>query len=382
MVEISYNLWLIGLSLLVTVIGCYASLSLAWRLTSLSGQRLRISLSCVALMLGATMWSAHFISMLAWEFPFLVAYDLQLTLVSALISMIVVGVALYIIRTNIHSNLKIIIGGTVLGAGFTTMHFVGMAAFQSSRCIVAYNFNWIVLSILFSVGVAIGSMWLVFRNHARLHIAVGALLLTISMCGIHYFAMLASDFVPSEVSVTLTAPILPSQEIAIVVTLVVFGIIGASLLAVMPDVPIGPGARRGAPAVGAGPVIAGTELAARAGGEAAGAAAVEKLAVTKDGKTLFLDLDEITYIKADAHYSTVHDQADSYFCDQSLSELEKRLPTDHFLRVHRSFIVNVGKVKGFEQTRDHGRLLFDRGGEQSVPISRRRFKEVHAALGT
>ena len=120
-VEINYNLWLIGLSVVVTVVGCYAGLSLAWRLPSLSGHRLRVILACVAAILGATIWAAHFISMLAWEFPFPITYDVQLTLVSSLISVLVVGVALYVVSRDITSNLKLAVGGVALGGGFSLM---------------------------------------------------------------------------------------------------------------------------------------------------------------------------------------------------------------------------------------------------------------------
>lgn len=380
MVLITYNLWLIALSVFVTAAGCVASLALARRLHDSTGHRLRVNLACVATMLGATIWVAHFIGMLALEFPFPVIYDLQLTLISSLISIIVVGVALYVVVSKRHSNVRIAMGGVVLGAGFALMHYVGMEAFQSNFCGIVYDTKWIAVSVLLFVMSAFVAVWLAFRNE-RLHILWSASLLTISISGVHYFAMLASTFVPSDVEVSTGTPILASETMVIVVSLVVFGIIASALLVAVPEK--WGGRRQGRAsepeqAISPAPGI----------GEPApeqGAAVLQKpghLAVMKDNRTIFLDLDEIAYIQADAHYSLVHDMKTHYFCNMSLSDLEKKLPEDTFLRVHRSFIVNSSKVKGLERTRDHGKLLFDREGNSSVPISRRRFRDIHAVFGT
>ena len=331
-------------------------------------------------MLGATIWVAHFIGMLAWEFPFRVIYDLQLTLISSLISIIVVGVGLYVVANQEKSNARIAMSGIILGGGFSLMHFVGMEAFQSNFCVIVYDTNWVVLSVLLFVLIALLAVWLAFRNE-RLHILWSASLLTISISGMHYFAMLASNFVPSDVEISTSTPILPGETMAIVVSLVVFGIVASALLVAVPD-------RRGArnQERTAGPEESISRVPAI--GETASEQGVtvqrksEKLAVMKENRTIFLDLNEIVYIQADAHYSSVYDMKMHYFCDLSLSDLEKRLPEDTFLRVHRSFIVNTSKVKGLERTRDHGKLLFDREGKNSVPISRRRFREIHAVFGT
>ena len=330
-------------------------------------------------MLGATIWVAHFIGMMALEFPFPVIYDLQLTLISSLISIIVVGIALYVVASKRNSNLRIALGGVILGAGFSLMHYVGMEAFQSNFCGIVYDTKWIAFSVLLFILIAFVAVWLAFRNE-RLHILWSASLLTISISGVHYFAMLASNFVPSDVEISSATPILPSETMAIVVSLVVFGIIASALLVAVPE---RWGSRKqgrvSEPEDSVSPVPGIAEDASEKG--VAVHQKSEHLAVMKENRTIFLNLDEIVYIQADAHYSLVYDMKTHYFCNMSLSDLEKKLPEDAFLRVHRSFIVNTSKVKGLERTRDHGKLLFDREGNNSVPISRRRFRDIHAVFG-
>ena len=70
MVPITYNFWFIALSVFVTASGSIASLALARRLQNSTGHRLRVNLACIATMLGATIWVAHFLGMLAWSFRF------------------------------------------------------------------------------------------------------------------------------------------------------------------------------------------------------------------------------------------------------------------------------------------------------------------------
>ena len=374
MIPLSYNFWFIALSVIVTASGSVASLALARRLDYSNGRRLRVSLACVATMLGATIWVAHFAGMLALEFPFPVTYDLQLTLVSALISIIVVGIGLYVVASQRKSNARVAIGGVILGGGFSSMHYVGMEAFQSSIYGIVYDTTWVILSVLLFVAIAFTAVWLAFRNE-RLHILWSASLLTVSISGVHYFAMFASSFVASDVEISMSTPLLPEETMVIVVSLVVFGIVASALLVAVPEARGARSQRRVTepeepvvPAPVTGETASQPEVPVRT--------KPENLAVTKENRTIFLDLDEIVYIQADAHYSLVHDMKVHYFCNLSLSDLEKRLPEDKFLRVHRSFIVNTNKVKGLERTGDHGKLLFDREGKNSVPISRRRFREI------
>ncbi len=52
-----------------------------------------------------------------------------------------------------------------------------------------------------------------------------------------------------------------------------------------------------------------------------------------------------------------------------LKKLEKELPSDKFLRVHRSYIVNVSAIQGFE-----GNMLFLK--DKKVPVSKSNQSQV------
>jgi DNA-binding LytR/AlgR family response regulator len=70
----------------------------------------------------------------------------------------------------------------------------------------------------------------------------------------------------------------------------------------------------------------------------------------------------------------------SRFCNLAIGDLETRLDPEHFVRVHRSHIVNLRAVT--ELIRDDGRLsLRLRGEPDSVPVSRSSQAEFLARLG-
>ncbi len=50
-------------------------------------------------------------------------------------------------------------------------------------------------------------------------------------------------------------------------------------------------------------------------------------------------------MEADKDYTWMHTAAKSYLSNYGISQLEQRLPTASFLRVHRSFIVNINHIK-------------------------------------
>lgn len=106
-----------------------------------------------------------------------------------------------------------------------------------------------------------------------------------------------------------------------------------------------------------------------------------RLAVERGTTRAFIPVSDICYIEARADYSTVICPGGEYLVNESISSLERRLAADGFMRVHRSYIVNVDDVHDIEVARGGlMELRLDRI-DASVPVSRRRTAEVKARLG-
>jgi len=71
----------------------------------------------------------------------------------------------------------------------------------------------------------------------------------------------------------------------------------------------------------------------------------ERLVVKTAGRIFFLGVGEIDWVEAADNYVRLHAGRDSHLLRETMSSLEKRLDPALFLRVHRSAIVNVRRIK-------------------------------------
>lgn len=73
----------------------------------------------------------------------------------------------------------------------------------------------------------------------------------------------------------------------------------------------------------------------------------ERITIKVDGRTVFLNIADIDWVEAVDDYVRFHLGRTSYLVRSTLTSLERRLPPT-FLRVHRSTIVNTGRIKEVE----------------------------------
>lgn len=88
------------------------------------------------------------------------------------------------------------------------------------------------------------------------------------------------------------------------------------------------------------------------------------LFVKSEYKLIRIELDDIKYIESQHEYIKIHLINNTPVLTQlSIKSVEELLPSDRFMRVHRSFIVNLKKVSVIERNR----IVFD--GKIFIPIS-------------
>ena len=68
------------------------------------------------------------------------------------------------------------------------------------------------------------------------------------------------------------------------------------------------------------------------------------LPVERDGITHFVAVDDVVAVHANAHYTYIFDGTAKLFCPLPIGDVESRLDTSRFMRVHRSHIVNIERV--------------------------------------
>jgi two-component system, LytTR family, response regulator len=98
-----------------------------------------------------------------------------------------------------------------------------------------------------------------------------------------------------------------------------------------------------------------------------------RMAIRTGGRVLFVRFDDVSWFEADGNYVTVHVGRESYLVRESMTRLAARLDPDRFVRVHRSAIVNLDRVKELQPwVRGEQLLLLDNGTQIAVGRAFRR----------
>lgn len=108
--------------------------------------------------------------------------------------------------------------------------------------------------------------------------------------------------------------------------------------------------------------------------------ALQRLAVPLYQETRFLDPTAITHLGADGHYTRIHGPRSVLLASLPLGSFEAELP-EGFLRVHRSFVVNLARVDALVREDGAHALRIDDTAGTLVPVSRRRLAQVREQLG-
>jgi len=72
---------------------------------------------------------------------------------------------------------------------------------------------------------------------------------------------------------------------------------------------------------------------------------LRRLVIRTAGRVVFLDLNEVDWIEAAANYVKLHVGKDSYLLREGIGHISSRLDPDRFVRIHRSSIVNVSRIR-------------------------------------
>jgi NO-binding membrane sensor protein with MHYT domain len=418
---VSYETWLVLLSIVMAIQGAYVGLSLAVQIGEASGMRRRLLLAGAAFSLAVAIWTMHFVGMLAARMPFQVDYLVFPTLLSFLVCVIVVGAAVYATSSGPLTLLRLTLSACLMGGGIFTMHYIGMSALSASAYMV-HDRYYVAASMAIAIAASGLALWLATGRGGRPPLILSAIAFGIAVSGMHYTAMKGLTLLPFA-AVSAGAPALSTDLLAIIVAVVAFCLSGIFLLTLVPDparaaasspieaantliepatIPVhrhpevaaerpSKGDGRGAGAVrpsrlaslapqddgnkgnghDASPEF-GRGTFAPLGGAGAPRRFARHLPIERDGGTHFVAVDDVVAIHANAHYTTIFNGNDKLFCPLAIGDVEQRLDKDRFVRIHRSHIVNIERVVGYKRSGDNEMVEMDAEQDYAVPVSRSR----------
>jgi len=361
MLVVHYDPLLVVGAVLVAAMASFTGFRLASGISALDYARRKGLIAMAAVALGGGIWSTHFVAMLALQLPVAIFYDALTTLASALIAILLTGAALLLLHFGRRTTGRVACAGVLMGAGIVTMHYIGMAGIEG--CGTAFGTAGYVVSSILAVTLSIAALRLAYRRRTLQMLVLGAVAYGGGIVAMHFSAMYWTGFVQID-ALTMSAPVISNDYLALIVALATFALCGAFLLttatASMPE----PERVR---AAAAAPVPASRPA---------------RIPYERDGKTFFAAPSEILAARADGHYTTLFRGDEQLFCPWPISRLEEALGPARFLRTHRSYIVNLDYVRGFERRRDQGACLFDLGAALSeAPVSRANLAQTRALLG-
>jgi NO-binding membrane sensor protein with MHYT domain len=392
--------YLVALSVAIAILGGYTGFGLAARIRGTPDAGHRLLLAGAAFFLAIGIWTMHFVGMLAAPLPAGTVYLVLPTIISFLICALVVGISLFFVSVGEPSMLRVASSAVLLGVGIASMHYVGMHGL-SGNFAMTHDPAMILLSVLIAIATAYGGLRAFLARQGGVQLALSAVAYGFAVAGMHYTAMAGMHLVsPAQGShhhaEGLTAS---SQMLSLVVALLCFVIAAGFLLSLVPDPRkkaaavtdaaaaisgvAGPLAANipsaDSPAAAATPRLRSTPLGGI--GQPPRAAPAPRLPVEGADGTHFIDTADVRSVRADAHYTKVHDGTRERMCPWSISEAEAQLDPGLFVRVHRSHIVAMAHVTFVRREGDGAIVELDGPSPHRVPVSRAKIAEVKARLG-
>lgn len=107
---------------------------------------------------------------------------------------------------------------------------------------------------------------------------------------------------------------------------------------------------------------------------------LQKIPTVSQNRIVLVDVNTVTYIRAEGHYTWVGTGQGSSFCNLNISDLAERLDGDSFLRIHRSYLANLDFAE--QILRDEGKVSLKLRGENTpLPVARASVARLMEQLG-
>jgi diguanylate cyclase len=376
----------------IAILGGYTGFGLAARIRGTPGVSRRVLLAGAAAFLAVGIWTMHFVGMLAAPIPADTVYLVLPTIVSFLICALVVGVSLFFVSIGEPSQRRVISSAVLLGAGIASMHYVGMHGLAGNFAI-QHDSSMVILSVAVAIVAAYGGLRAFLARQDGIRLIASSIAFGVAVSGMHYTAMYGVHFVPladaSHHHAGAGGLAASPQILSVVVAVLCFVIAAGFLLSLVPDPrrQTVTAATAAAPPsfVDVAPVAQNFPrlMSAPLGGlgQPPRAAPAVRLPIEGANGTHFIDTADVRSVRADAHYTRVHDGTRERMCPWSISEAEAQLDPSLFVRVHRSHIVAIPHVSFVRKEGDGAVIELDGPSPHRVPVSRAKIAEVKARLG-
>ncbi|MFE6283910.1 MHYT domain-containing protein [Streptomyces sp. NPDC057877] len=141
--------------------------------------------------IGSGIWTMHFIGMMGFtieEAP--IHFDKPMTFASLGVTIVMVGIGIFIVGYKGARGAALFTGGTVTGLGIATMHYLGMAGMRFNGTF-EYNTLTVAVSVVIAMAAATAALWAAGQVKGFLWSVGASLVMGVAVSGMHYTGMAA-----------------------------------------------------------------------------------------------------------------------------------------------------------------------------------------------
>jgi two-component system LytT family response regulator len=106
----------------------------------------------------------------------------------------------------------------------------------------------------------------------------------------------------------------------------------------------------------------------------------QRIVVKTGGKIKIIPVEEVNYLEASDDYVKVITKEGSFLKNKTMGHFEQTLDPQHFVRTHRSYIVNIQQVTRIDPYEKDGYLVILKSGAR-VPVSKTGYAKLKLVLG-
>ncbi|MGH7459999.1 MAG: MHYT domain-containing protein, partial [Longimicrobiales bacterium] len=231
-----YDPILVAISVLIAIFAGYTALDLASSVVAARGKARVVWLAGGSLAMGTGIWSMHFVGMLAFRLPGApVSYSIPLLVLSVVVAIAASAISLLVVSRTKIRNPALIAAGLAMGVAICGMHYIGIGSMRLAAR-VDWDGRLVGASIAIAVLASFVALWLAFRfrrepgRRAWLRRLAGGVVMGLAISGMHYTAMRAMSFLPTEARLILHHDnVLATDELAVAVTLTTLLILGIAV---------------------------------------------------------------------------------------------------------------------------------------------------------
>lgn len=107
---------------------------------------------------------------------------------------------------------------------------------------------------------------------------------------------------------------------------------------------------------------------------------LSRIVLKEKGEIKIIPVTVVRYLEANDDYVNIHTDEGKFLKNKTLTSYEQSLPSDEFVRVHRSYLVKVSEIVKMEPYEKEGFILLLRKGEK-IPVSKNGYIKLKKVLG-